>query len=373
LRAHQQQPALEGGSAPRVGILLVNLGTPEAPTTRALRSFLREFLGDPRVVERPRWLWWPVLNLFILPLRPRRSAALYRKIWAKDGSPLLSRCRSLLEALATHLEIVAPACDIALGMRYGQPSIERALRELRAKGCAKLLIVPLFPQYSGTTVGSVFDAVAREIATWRVVPALRMIDQYHDAEAYIDAIAETVRETWVAGGEPDQLLFSFHGLPQRYVAAGDPYAEQCRATARLVAGVLGLPEERYRVSFQSVFGSQEWTQPNTLAVLGEMPGEGIEKVDVICPGFSVDCLETLEEIDQTNRQRFLDNGGALFRYIPCLNDRPEHARLLMSLLRRELEGWVAMAPHRERPAGTGPSGIPDAEASRQGAERRMSL
>jgi len=332
------------GDPPVVGILLVNLGTPEAPTPRALREFLRELLTDPRVIELPRWKWWPILNLFILPFRSRHSAMLYRKIWKEEGSPLLTQSLQLSEALADALgETVASPVHVAVGMRYGSPSIRRGLRELRDRGCSRLLVFPMFPQYSGTTVGSVFDAVAAELTTWRVVPDLRSVHGYNDEPAYIETIAASIRELWASGGEPEKLLFSFHGIPLSYVNAGDPYQRECQETARLVAQALNLSEERYEVSFQSIFGKQEWVEPATDATVRGLARAGIKKLDVICPGFSIDCVETLEEIDQRNRGFYLDNGGADFRYIACLNDGPEHVRMLSTLVRRNLEGWVAKA------------------------------
>ena len=332
------------GDLPAVGVMLANLGTPDAPTPGAVRAFLSEFLTDRRVIEGPRWKWWPILHLFILPFRSRKSTALYRKIWEDDGSPLLTRTLKLSEALMDSLgQKVTLPVHVAVGMRYGRPSIRQALRHLRQKGCSRLVVIPMFPQYSGTTVGSVFDAVASELTTWRVVPDLRSIHSYHDEPEYIEALADSIKEVWASGGEPEKLLFSFHSIPLRYVTAGDPYQHECEKTARLVANCLNLPKDRYDISFQSIFGRSEWIKPATDATVQALARAGIKKVDVICPGFSVDCVETLEEIDDTNRRLFLSNGGTDFRYIPCLNDRPEHVRLLSALLRRNMEGWVTGA------------------------------
>ena len=342
MSGYDKEPTLERGHLNCVGVLLVNLGTPDAPTAPALRKFLREFLGDPRVIEKPRWKWWPILNFFILPFRPRRSAALYRKIWREDGSPLLTCSLSLGEGLVEALKQGATSpVHVAVGMRYGQPSISQALGELREKGCTRLLVLPLFPQYSGTTVGSVFDAVAAELTTWRRVPSLRTIHRYHDEPAYIKALAGSIREVWDKDGETDKLLFSFHGIPLRYTRDGDPYQGECHQTARLVAEELHLAHEQYQVSFQSLFGREEWIKPATDATVRAMGKAGVRKIDVICPGFSVDCLETLEEIEQLNRSFFLDNGGERFRFIHCLNDSSEHVQMFVDLIRRNLNGWMA--------------------------------
>jgi ferrochelatase len=346
---YQNEPAVDGRDLASVGVLLVNLGTPDAPTAPALRRFLREFLGDPRVIEEPRLKWWLVLNLFILPFRPRRSAELYRKVWQEDGSPLLTYSLGLRDAVAEALaaQETGVPLHVAAGMRYGEPSLAGALAELRAKGCRKLLVLPLFPQYSGTTTASVFDAVTAELTTWRVVPELRTIHQYHDDPAYVEALADSVRETWRSGGEPDKLLMSFHGIPLRYDTGGDPYQSQCRETARLVRESLGLDEERCVVSFQSIFGKEEWIRPATDATIAALAQAGVERLDVLCPGFSVDCLETLEEIDQLNREIFLGNGGRQFRYIPCLNDRASHAETIAGLVCRNLGGWTERRENQE--------------------------
>ena len=325
----------------KVGVLLANLGTPDAPTTRALRAFLRELLSDPRVIEVPRWKWWPILHLFILPFRPRQSAELYRKIWTADGSALLTYCLRLSEAVADSLaHKVASPVHVAVGMRYGRPSIRQALRDLRRKGCSKLVVLPMFPQYSATTVGSVFDAVATELGSWRVVPDVRSIHGYSNELEYIEAIADSIRDVWARDGEPDKLLFSFHSIPLSYVAAGDPYERECRATAHSVAAVLNLDQERYQISFQSIFGNDKWLEPATEATVCALARAGIKKLDVVCPGFSVDCVETLEEIDLRNRGVYLENQGVEFRYIPCLNDSPEQLAMLTAILSRNLEGWV---------------------------------
>jgi oxygen-independent coproporphyrinogen-3 oxidase len=339
------QPASSQATDSAVGILLVNLGTPDAPTPAGLRPFLREFLSDRRVIDLPRWKWWPILHLFILPFRARRSAKLYRKIWTKDGSPLLTHTRRLSEGLAEALvQKLATPIHVAAGMRYGHPSIAEALRELRERACTRFLVLPLFPQYSHTTVGSVIDAVNAELETWTVMPELRTVHRYYNDPAYIQAIGDSIREAWSSGDAPERIIFSFHGIPQRYVTAGDPYADECLTTAKLVAENLKLPEHGYEVSFQSIFGRDEWIKPATVSTVRTMARSGVEKIDVICPGFSVDCLETLEEIDHTNRDIFVRNGGHDFHYIPCLNDRRAHVKMLTAVLLRTIDDWVKVKP-----------------------------
>ena len=316
------------------GILVTNLGTPDAPTPAALRKYLAEFLSDPRVIETPRLLWWPILHGFILRLRPRRSARAYREVWTEAGSPLLviseKQCRAIRSALG---EDDGAPFRVELGMRYGNPSIRSALEKLRSYNLNKLLILPLYPQYSAATTASTFDAVAAVLKTWRRIPQLRMITSYHDDPGYIDALVESIRDQWAQSGKADKLLFSFHGLPRDYVLAGDPYSDECHATARLVAGQLELDKNRWEVSFQSRFGPREWLQPYTDKLLREWGKTGIEHVQVICPGFAADCLETLEEIEIRNRDCFLSAGGKKFTYIPALNDQPRHIAALCDLIR----------------------------------------
>jgi ferrochelatase len=329
------------GEIPGVGVLLTNLGTPDAPDTPSLRRYLREFLLDPRVIELPRLLWWTILHLFVLTSRPAKSAALYRKVWTPQGSPLLDILQRQTRGIDELLRLaVASPLHVELGMRYGQPSIGAGLRSLAARGCRRILIFPLYPQYSGPTVGSTFDAVAAELTTWRWVPEVRTIHQYHDDPSYIGALAASIRELWEKDGEPDKLLFSFHGIPLGYFQAGDPYFCQCQKLARLTAEALAIPRERWDLSFQSRFGREEWLKPYTDKVVAALPKAGFRKVDLISPGFSADCLETLEELDEQNREFFLHAGGERFRYIPALNDRPDHLRALAGILLSNLAGWV---------------------------------
>ena len=317
------------------GVLLTNLGTPDAPTPSALRKYLAQFLSDPRVIEAPRWLWWFILHGVILRLRPRRSANAYRKIWTEAGSPLLAisekQCRAIRSELAGD---AASPLRVEFGMRYGNPSIRSALEKLRDHDVRKLIILPLYPQYSAATTASTFDAVAGVLKTWRHIPQIRMITSYHDDPGYIDVLVESIRSHWAQSGKPDRLLFSFHGLPRSYVTAGDPYADECRATARLVARQLELDEDLWDVSFQSRFGPREWLQPYTDKLLQQWGSSGIGHVHVICPGFAADCLETLEEIEIQNRDFFLSAGGRAFDYIPALNDRPRHIAALCDIIRK---------------------------------------
>ncbi|MDX8402446.1 MAG: ferrochelatase [Mariprofundaceae bacterium] len=325
-------------NAGKAGVLLVNLGSPEAPTPAAVRRYLAEFFSDPRVVELPRWLWLPILHGVILRIRPRRSAAAYREIWTDEGSPLIAIARRQAEALQARLGAGVP---VALAMRYGEPSIRTGLADLRDAGCDRVLVLPMYPQYSATTTASVFDAVAEELKTWRRVPALRFVADYHDHPAYIAALAERIR-AFRSGdeGEAPVLLISFHGIPERCVKAGDPYRAQCERTAGLLRAALGVDAARAPLSFQSRFGREPWLAPYTDETLRRLAGDGIEAVDVVCPGFSADCLETLEEIAMQNRDVFLAAGGKRFRYIPALNDSPAHIAALASIIRAELAGWM---------------------------------
>jgi len=316
-----------------IGVLLANLGTPDAPTRVALRAYLKEFLWDPRVVEQPRWLWWLVLNWVILNIRPARSAASYQKVWTEGGSPLLAIGKKQCEQLQHSLrESIGENAHIELAMRYGNPSIKAGMEALREKNCREIIILPLYPQYSATTTASTFDAVADVLKTWRRVPALHLIDAYNKHPAYIAALADSVRAYWAEHGEPERLLMSFHGIPERYFKAGDPYPCQCRKTASLLRQALGLDEDRAQIAFQSRFGREPWVQPYADATLKDWGKEGVKSVDVICPGFAADCLETLEEIAVENRDYFLASGGEQYRYIPALNDNDAHIDALKQIV-----------------------------------------
>ena len=321
------------------GILLANLGTPDAPTPEAVRRYLAEFLWDPRVVEIPRPLWWPILHGVILRVRPARSARKYQVIWTPEGSPLLVVARRQAAAVAAQLAERCPGpVRVAVGMRYGNPSIPAALAELRAAGVRRLLVLPLYPQYSAATVASTFDAVAAELRTWRWLPELRFVAHYHDDPGYLDALAARIRAAR-AEQPGERLLFSFHGLPRRNLLAGDPYHCQCHKTARLVAERLELESDAWAVAFQSRFGRAEWLRPYTSVLLGDWAKSGIKSVDVACPGFAADCLETLEEIAIENRRTFLEAGGERYRYLPALNDAPAHIGALVDIIRHHAAGW----------------------------------
>ncbi len=321
--------------AGHVGVLLSNLGTPDAPETPALRRYLREFLSDRRVIELPCWKWWPILNLFVLTTRPRRSAALYRAIWTPEGSPLLVTGRAVAAALAREL-----ALPVALGMRYGKPSIAAALDLLVAEGCDRVLLLPLYPQYAAATTASTFDAFFAALRARRDLPAARTVRDYHADAGYVAALASSARELWQREGPPRRLLISFHGIPRRYADAGDPYPRQCEATARLLARALGLGDGAWALAYQSRFGREEWLTPYTDETLRRWGGEGLDSADVICPGFAADCLETLEEIDVGNREVFRGAGGGRFRYVGALNARADHIAALAAIARRNLAGWA---------------------------------
>ena len=338
---YRGEPGFVHGEVPGVGILLANLGTPEAPTAKALRPYLRQFLGDPRVIELPRLMWWLILNLFVLPFRPKKSAALYASIWTAEGSPLLAVSRRIALVLEERLrQGIGTPLHVELGMTYGEPSIPRSLATLRDKGCRKVLVLPLFPHYSSTSTGAVFDAVMKELMTWRRVPEVRTVHEFHDEPGFVAALAASIREVWEREGEPEMLVTSYHGIPLRYFLDGDPYHCFCHQTTRLIAEELGLERERALVTFQSLFGKEPWLKPPTDKTMAALPKRGVKRVDVVCPGFSIDCLETLEEIDKLNREIFLAAGGERFRYVPALNEREDHLAFLTELARRHLGGWV---------------------------------
>jgi protoporphyrin/coproporphyrin ferrochelatase len=324
----------------KIGVLLANLGTPDSPTPRAVRRYLRQFLWDPRVVELPRALWWPVLNLVILTTRPRRSARAYAKVWTEAGSPLLVISRRQQAALQAALAArFAQPVHVALGMCYGNPSIADGLAELQAAGITRVLVLPLYPQYSATSTAAVFDAIATELRHWRVMPELRYINDYHDHPAYISALADSVRTFQAEHGTADRLLMSFHGIPQDYADKGDPYPAQCDASAALLATALELGEDDWMYSFQSRLGPKDWLKPYTDHTLEKLAKEGTRCLQVVCPGFSADCLETLEEIAMQNRDAFVKNGGVEYRYIPCLNDTAGHIELMVQLVEQHTAGW----------------------------------
>jgi ferrochelatase len=330
---HHDQPS-------QFGVLLVNLGTPEAPTRAAVRRYLKEFLWDPRVVEVPRPIWWLVLNGVILNTRPARSAKAYAKVWTDQGSPLLVISQRQQSALVDELERrFGMKVPVALGMRYGRPAIRSALEELREAGARRVLVLPLYPQYSATTTASIFDAVTAELRGWRWIPELRFVTHYHDEPGYIAALAESVRRHRAEHGDAERLLLSFHGIPEEYFHKGDPYFCECQKTGRLLAEALDLKADQWQISFQSRLGPKQWLQPYTDHTLEQLAGAGVRSVQVICPGFAADCLETLEEVAMENREIFLSAGGERYEYIACLNDEPDHVNLLGRLVEQHTQGW----------------------------------
>lgn len=330
----------ESPAAARTAVLLVNLGTPAAPTRDAVRDYLAEFLSDPRVVELPRWLWWPILHGWILRTRPARSAEAYAKVWRNDGSPLLVFSERLAQAIGAEISRRSSGkVTTALAMTYGEPSVQTVVADLMRDGVRRLLVLPLFPQYSATSTGAALDAVMRAMQTLRWTPALRTLNDYHADAGYLAALVGSVQAHWAQHGRGDKLLLSFHGIPEKYAKAGDPYPEQCRETARRLGDALGLANDDLLVTFQSRLGRQPWLRPYTDEMIGQLARQDVATLDVLCPGFAVDCLETLEEIALRYRATFLTNGGKQFRYIPALNDSRAHASALADIALQQLAGW----------------------------------
>lgn len=353
--AFRSEKTFSHSQSEKTGILLVNLGSPEKPDSASIRRFLREFLSDHRVVEIPRPLWKMILYGFILPFRPSRLVPLYQSIWTDDGSPLLAISRQQHEKLSEYFtaqdnentdpENLYPVnhdpknITIALAMRYGKPDIKTALEKLAADNARKILVFPLYAQYSATTTASIFDAVTKLLHHWRWVPELRFINSYHDHDAYIQALADSLNEHWKSHSKGQKLLMSFHGIPKANHLKGDPYFCQSHTTARLLAEKLGLKEDDWVLTFQSRFGKAQWLQPYTSQMLEQLARDGTLSVDVICPGFSTDCLETLEEIAVENRDVFLQAGGRDYHYIPALNAGDEHIKALASIIEMHIQGW----------------------------------
>lgn len=338
-------------SAPlRTGVLLLQLGTPDAPEPAALRRYLGEFLSDPRVIEIPAALWQPLLHGIILRTRPARSARKYASIWTAEGSPLMVNTVKQTALLRAWLGSGGHEIEVAFAMRYGKPSIASVLRQLRERNVRRLLLLPLYPQYSSATTATAFDEVARELAGWRNQPELRLVRDFHDDPDWLEAIAQRVRASWQHDGPPARLVMSFHGMPKRTLLAGDPYHCECLASGRLLAERLGLRREDWVVTFQSRFGRAEWLQPYTEPTLRELGRAGVRRVDVICPGFVSDCLETLEEIAMEGKQAFIESGGQDFRYIDCLNDSPSLVDALGTLALRHMAGWPTARPDAQQAA-----------------------
>jgi ferrochelatase len=333
------EPAYRHGSSARTAVLLVNLGTPDEPTAAALRRYLAEFLSDPRVVEIPRALWWLILHGIILPTRPARSAAKYASIWMPEGSPLAVWTQRQTQALGQRLQAGGHDVIVRHAMRYGRPSLPSTLDELRAEGVTRVLVLPLYPQYAAATTASVADKVMQWATRSRRMPEFRFVSEYHDDPAYIAALAAQLRQHWATHGRGDKLVLSFHGVPERSLHLGDPYHCQCHKTARLLAQALELQPDQVQLTFQSRFGKAKWLQPYTEPTLQALAAAGVKRVDVMCPGFVGDCLETLEEIAQEARDAFLAAGGESFSYVPCLNDNPAWIEALAALAERHLSGW----------------------------------
>ncbi|WP_439106669.1 ferrochelatase [Congregibacter sp.] len=338
---YRGSPDFDHAQQGRIGVLVTNLGTPEAADKRALRPYLKQFLSDPRVVEVPRLLWWFILNGIILNVRPAKSADAYRTVWTDEGSPLLIHTRNQAAEIQDRLNAQHEGEVIVdFAMRYGQPSVSQALQSLIDRGARQLLVLPLYPQYSGPTGGSTFDAIAEDFKKRRWIPDFQFVASYHDQPGYISAVAESIKEHWATHGRADKLLFSYHGEPRSYLDEGDPYHCQCHKTTRLIAEELGISEDEYLCAFQSRFGRDEWLKPYTDHTLKEMAGSGVRSVQVICPGFSADCLETIEEIGEENREYFMEAGGERYEYIPCLNSSEGHIDFLTSLINERLSPWL---------------------------------
>ena len=311
------------------GVLIAYLGTPDSPDVLSVRRYLKEFLSDPRIIEVPKIIWWFILNIFILNFRSFNSARLYKSIWTDGGSPLLVNCIKIKEKVQKSLP---SNYQVALGMRYGNPSIKSALNELKEANCRDIEVITLFPHYSATTVGSIFDAVSTEIKSWRWVPSVKFLNSYHDNPLLIEILSKRIKKSFESQGKPDKLVFSYHSIPKKYFDSGDPYHCLCQKTSRLIAEKLSLDEKDYITAFQSRFGPSEWLKPYTSETMKSLPKEGTKSVQVVSPGFGVDNLETLQEIDIENKEYFEDAGGENFHYIPCLNDDDDHVEFLISLI-----------------------------------------
>ncbi|MGB1255662.1 MAG: ferrochelatase [Thiolinea sp.] len=358
------------GKSASTGVLLINLGTPDAPDARSLRRYLREFLSDSRVVEIPRIVWYPILYGIILNKRPAESAKKYASVWREDGSPLLAIAKQQQQALQKEMEIrFNGPVNVELAMRYGNPSIPATLRKMKQDGVQRLLVFPLYPQYCAATTATSFDAVYSELQQWRWAPELRQINHYHDHPGYITALAESVRTHWKTQQRGELLIMSFHGIPKRNLNLGDPYFCECMKTARLLGRALDLKEDEYRVTFQSRFGKAEWLQPYTDKTLQALPAEGIKNIDIICPGFSADCLETLEEIQEENREYFMEAGGEKYHYIPALNNDSHHIQALADIIQQHTQGWPETAKDWSTQASQKNAEISQSEARKAGAKQ----
>ena len=327
------------GKKEKIGILITNIGKPDKPNKEALKTYLKEFLSDPRVIEIPKLIWQAILRLIILNLRPQKSAKLYKSIWKKEGGPLLVMLKKQKKGIQKTLRKNSKNLEIEIGMRYGNPSIKLGLEKLRSKSCRKILILPLYPQYCAATTGSTFDKVTKILRKWRWIPEIRFVNNYFEESMYIECLVKSIKESWKKFGKTQKLIFSYHGVPKKYLLKGDPYYCFCQKTTRLVAERMKLKKKDYITTFQSRFGPGEWLQPYTDKTLEELPKKGIKKIHILSPGFSSDCLETLEELEVQNKENFLSSGGERYNYIKCLNDDPQHLKMLGFLILNHIKGW----------------------------------
>ncbi len=362
-----KEPPHHHGAPGRSAVVLVNLGTPDEPTAPAVRRYLKQFLSDQRVVEIPRLVWWCILHLIILPFRSAQSAKKYASIWTSEGSPLRVHTQKQALLLRGALGERGHDAKVVMAMRYGTPSLPEVLAQLKTEGCERIVVLPAYPQYSGTTTGSIYDAVFAHYARVRNVPALRFVRNYHDDPDYIDALKQSVLKHWQAHGRPQKLVMSFHGVPKRTLMLGDPYHCECLKTARLLATQLGLTADQYIVTFQSRFGKAEWLQPYTAPTLQKLAAEGVTHVDLLCPGFTSDCLETLEEIAIEARHDFLAAGGKQFQYIACLNESPAWIAALACIAEQHMAGWPTQATPAQRTARAADAAVGRAAALARGA------
>ena len=329
----------EHGSKEKIGVLITNLGTPDAPNRKELKVYLNQFLSDPRVIELPKILWQILLKLVILQVRPSKSAEAYKQIWTDKGSPLLDIANRQLSKIQSSFSSKSENIVFEVGMRYGNPSIPNALLKLQKKQVRRLLVLPMYPQYCAATTGSTFDEVTNVLQKWRWIPEMRFINQYFEEKNYIEALSNSISTFWKKNQKPQKIIFSYHGIPKRYLTNGDPYHCFCLKTTRLVKENMGLSDDEIMTTFQSRFGREEWLKPYTSETLKELPKQGIKNIHIISPGFSSDCLETLEELEEENKEYFMESGGESYNYIPCLNDNEDHINVFVNLIKRHIQGW----------------------------------
>ena len=329
----------EHGSKEKIGVLITNLGTPDAPNKKELKVYLNQFLSDPRVIELPKILWQIILKLVILRIRPSKSAEAYKQIWTDKGSPLLDIANRQLNKIQSSFSSKNENIVFEVGMRYGNPSIPDALLKLQKKQVRRLLVLPMYPQYCAATTGSTFDEVTNVLQKWRWIPEMRFINQYFEEKNYIEALSNSIKSFWKKTSKPQKIIFSYHGIPKRYLTNGDPYHCFCLKTTRLVKEQMGLSDDEIMTTFQSRFGREEWLKPYTSETLKELPKQGIKNIHIISPGFSSDCLETLEELEEENKEYFMESGGENYHYIPCLNDHDDHIDVFVNLIKKHTQGW----------------------------------